>query len=229
MITCFRCQQIGDFDHFLHAFISPEELHFTIPLFKFLAASVKIAVPQKMCNFSSCKMQLVITVLQDPSISQNIPNVTALLQEADFSEDEGPVNEAYDEAGVLTAHLSQLLDLRLVAGPKTSLDSEVSHGSLPPSRSNTSLQLNGSQQQHVPNPVRSVEELLQGEPFQGAGLLAKADEEKIAREATPSAKRVSPALQQHASQNGVTPGEKSSIHIALQHSYQLYLHVAYGI
>lgn len=70
------------------------------------------------------------------------------MQEDDESDGEVPLNDAYDEAGVLTAQLSQLLDLRIVSTSERAGRIEVA-------QSNPS---NGSQE-----PEKEIQQVAQAE------------------------------------------------------------------
>ena len=169
--------------------------------FEAFKSSSKLTLTVKTMNFFFPK---ILTVKH--------PELTNVLQNGDPSEDEGPSNEAYDEAGILTAHLLQLLDLHLVAGPKPSTsDNKASHESLS-SFPTPTLQPDGSQQP-AQELVTKMQELQQEEQIQGTGLPGNAQEQDAAG-VTPSAKIVASVMHQHASQNGLLPGKVLSFHEA---------------
>ena len=150
---------------------------------------------------------------------ENVTELLYALQEDDLSEDEEPSNEAYDEAGILTAHLSQLLDLRLVAGPKPSLPDSKSSDKSIESFPRPKGQPNGSQhpeqqqrrQDHTtPELTMQEQKVLNKETRPETGLKEKAEED-IAAEVTPLPIKVMPGIAQlNASQNGSLPGKTSS-------------------
>lgn len=149
---------------------------------------------------------------------ENVTELLYALQEDDLSDDEEPSNEAYNEAGILTAHLSQLLDLRLVAGPKPSLPdskpSDKSNNSFPSPK----VQPNGSQQPEqqqrrqdhtTPELTMQEQKVLHKETRPETGLKEKAEEDNAAA-VTPLPIKIIPGFAQlKASQNGLLPGNTS--------------------
>ena len=136
-----------------------------------------------------------------------------LLQEEDPNSSEEPLNEAYDAAGILTAHFSQLLDLRLVAGPKPARAGKTpSNGIFHPSPQ-PEVQPSGSQQQVLQETFPHEPDSLDNELTTNTDKSEEAREETAAA-STPPVETVPILLQQQAVQNGTVTGKITSISTA---------------